>query len=509
MSLPDGWQLPLPGGIDAASTRALLALLEERFGALPIERVLVWHVASVVEDALPHLAEGLGIADLAFIDAPPREFIGQGVSLMRRRGTPAAVEDALAAIGYGAGVVELEEDTRIRYDGRHKYSGRPLNYGGDGRWVRWRVWLDANALTVAQLREIWDVCELMNRRTRPFVVVVRASDGVLSVYRTREGITSPSHDPGALIAPSLVSLSRSLLDPVGGGPLVTVKGTGFDASAAVDFGGSAATEITIVSAIELTCRAPAHAADASVPVTVTTDGGTSNALSVEYWTGAGLAGCLSWHDTFTGVTVTSGAVSAWSDRGPSGDAARHFAQATSSKRPAWDAADADFGGHASVAFDGVDDLLRTGNWASDVAQPVTWYLAMRVPTASLPSSAYYFDGGPSGAHRQAWLSSGGIDVIYAGAFGVGGQTLPTSHVAIVCVVFDGGTSAVYVDSAAVAVASGNAGADSLQGITLAGRHTDEGYAAFRLAALGTFAGAHDASARAAIMTRLATRYAGE
>ena len=65
---------------------------------------------------------------------------------------------------------------------------------------------------------------------------------------------------------------------IAGGSAVTINGTGFNAGATVTFGGSAATNVVIVSSIKITARTPAHALGA-VNVTVTnTD--TSNGTLV-------------------------------------------------------------------------------------------------------------------------------------------------------------------------------------------------------------------------------------
>lgn len=281
MTLPAGWQLGLPAGIDAESTRALLALLEARFGALPVERVLVWHLASVVESALPHLADGLGITDLQFIDVPPRDFIAQGIDLMRRRGTAGAVESALAAIGYDASVVELEEDTRLYYDGSITYSGEPHNYGDDGEWIRWRAWIDADGLTTDEQYEIWDVLTLMNRAMRPFVLVVRASDGVLTARRSRADITDATHTPSGIGLPYLWGASYTQFRTDGAGAPVVIMG--------VELATAVTVTVDDIDVVPSSCDAssvtfvpPAHVAAGPVLVTVTTLGGTSNALTCSY-----------------------------------------------------------------------------------------------------------------------------------------------------------------------------------------------------------------------------------
>lgn len=57
------------------------------------------------------------------------------------------------------------------------------------------------------------------------------------------------------------------------------------------------------------------------------------------------------------VSVSSGAVATLVDRSGNG---RDFTQATSSKRPAYTANDANFGGQPSMTLDGVDDCLTNG-----------------------------------------------------------------------------------------------------------------------------------------------------
>jgi len=80
-------------------------------------------------------------------------------------------------------------------------------------------------------------------------------------------------------APTMASLSP----PVGtrsGGTLVTIRGGGFSTAvpATVTFGGTAATNVTVVDAVTLTARTPAHAAG-FVDVAITTTKGSTSAAS--------------------------------------------------------------------------------------------------------------------------------------------------------------------------------------------------------------------------------------
>lgn len=171
-----------PAGVDDTFSRAFVRLLNARLDALPIERVLVWHLASVAEVALPHLAEGLGLDDLAWVSAPPREFIGRAVELLRRRGTPAAVEEAVALLGYAPASVELEERMARSRNGDLLHSGNPWNHGADfGPGVAW-LWVDMAATpSIAQRLELWDVANFMRRFSSRIVLVITTPSGTIAI----------------------------------------------------------------------------------------------------------------------------------------------------------------------------------------------------------------------------------------------------------------------------------------------------------------------------------------
>lgn len=77
----------------------------------------------------------------------------------------------------------------------------------------------------------------------------------------------------AVPTPTVTGLSPAS-GPTAGGTTVTIAGTNFVAPAAVVFGGTPATGVSVVNPAAITCVAPAHAAGA-VDVRVTTSGGTS------------------------------------------------------------------------------------------------------------------------------------------------------------------------------------------------------------------------------------------
>lgn len=74
--------------------------------------------------------------------------------------------------------------------------------------------------------------------------------------------------------------------PVGGATVVTITGTGFTGVTGVAFGGTAATNVTLVSDTSVLATAPAHAAG-PVDVVVTTPGGASATSTADVFTYTG------------------------------------------------------------------------------------------------------------------------------------------------------------------------------------------------------------------------------
>lgn len=85
----------------------------------------------------------------------------------------------------------------------------------------------------------------------------------------------------AKIAPRLLAAApRS--GPTTGGATVTLTGTGFLAGATVTFDGVAGTNVTVVSATQITVTTPAHPTAATVDVVVTNPGGGTDTLTHGY-----------------------------------------------------------------------------------------------------------------------------------------------------------------------------------------------------------------------------------
>ncbi|WP_432010350.1 IPT/TIG domain-containing protein [Streptomyces cucumeris] len=104
--------------------------------------------------------------------------------------------------------------------------------------------------------------------------------GVVDVTVTTPGGTSNPLQFFYVGAPFKASLSASS-GPLVGGNTITLSGTGLSTATTVSFGATNATP-TVVSDSTLTVVVPAGAAAGSVPVTVTTAGGSNNGLTYTY-----------------------------------------------------------------------------------------------------------------------------------------------------------------------------------------------------------------------------------
>lgn len=139
----------LPGGIRDERFVALQSIAEARFAALDLTRLLVMNVDEVDASALPALAWEFGTFGeswrAASTEAERRALLHRVLARRRRRGTPWAVLDALAAVGHVDACIV--EDTTLLYDGSIGYDG--LFTYSDGSPFRFWVILNAATVTVS------------------------------------------------------------------------------------------------------------------------------------------------------------------------------------------------------------------------------------------------------------------------------------------------------------------------------------------------------------------------
>ena len=186
-------------------------------------------------------------------------------------------------------------------------------------------------------------------------------------------------------------------------------------------------------------------------------------------TGSGLwlmnrePGCLAWYQFDLGYIRLNGVgVSIAYDLGLSGDAARTATQDTQLNQGAFTAIDSDFAGHGSVTFSGNQSLV-TGAW--NAARSVTTdYYVIKTPPAS---STYYnlVDSSDGATNRHSFSFGPGAAVsLYAGAQVVS-SAVPINTVAIVCAIFNGANSKIYLNST-TPIATGNCGAQAFTALRI-------------------------------------------
>ena len=102
--------------------------------------------------------------------------------------------------------------------------------------------------------------------------------GTLTLNVTVTTAAGCSDAKSANVTAAAAAVTVTSVSPTGGtiagGSAVTINGTGFNAGATVTFGGSAATNIVVVSSTQITARTPAHALGAVNVIVTNTD--TSN-----------------------------------------------------------------------------------------------------------------------------------------------------------------------------------------------------------------------------------------
>jgi hypothetical protein len=139
--------------------------------------------------------------------------------------------------------------------------------------------------------------------------------GAVTVKVTNPSGLSGSLTNGFTYGPPTVSSISPNNGPIAGGTAVTITGTRFIAGATVTFGTTAATNVVVVSATQITATTPAETAGA-VTVTVTDAGGQSGSLTNGFTYGAPTVSSVSPNTgstaggtavTITGTNFASGA----------------------------------------------------------------------------------------------------------------------------------------------------------------------------------------------------------
>lgn len=174
-------------------------------------------------------------------------------------------------------------------------------------------------------------------------------------------------------------------------------------------------------------------------------------------------------------------------------------------RPTYTAEDADFSNKPSASKSNAASALYSGVFAAPISQPSTWYLVARVYAGA---NAMYWRLKASGSlSGSAGLYTSGAGVTLKATSDTSELTTTISAgVHLIAVVYNGASSAVYIDDMATAAVSGNASSSACESLLtgiFSGEHTDVSYKWARLVA---YSGSHDQASREDVQTYLASQY---
>lgn len=177
-------KLEVPGGIDDPTNRLLVDLINERFDALPIERVLVWFLEGQSQESLRMSAELLGLTGPEFGGAAPTAaLLKQGAGLRRIRGTPGALEDVVEGLGYDD--EELDEEAFKFCDGSILANGE-WRAGADRNQAFFQVYFRVEApMSADAQRVLWDIVQRWSRPGTAFAIGVRQEGEQTLMIRER------------------------------------------------------------------------------------------------------------------------------------------------------------------------------------------------------------------------------------------------------------------------------------------------------------------------------------
>jgi hypothetical protein len=202
------------------------------------------------------------------------------------------------------------------------------------------------------------------------------------------------------------------------------------------------------------------------------------------------------------VTLSSGKVAALTVRGGGGDANKNLAQATGGSQPTYNATDAAYNNRPTMSFNS-SQLHSVGNWAASLAQPFTIYLVGQ--SASGHAQQAFFDDSAGTTVIYATDTSNDL-AIYAGV-SLSSSTV-TTNPSVMCLVFNGASSAIYVNDATTAKATGNASGAALVSAVLGDNASASTPLVGKIADHIVYAGAHNHANRSAVMSAYAAAWFG-
>ena len=217
--------------------------------------------------------------------------------------------------------------------------------------------------------------------------------------------------------------------------------------------------------------------------------------------------CLCAFDADPGNYVRNGSgVSQWNDISSNG---HPISQPTASYQPAWAENDATFAGHGSFNFSGPNIRLASTVWSPVVPNVRTDYCVCTLPSVFGDANILCGDAAVDGAMIFATSGvavgiKGSISIISTPTFAPGSKV-------VLCAVWDGASSALYVNDMATAAVSGNIGNPTYPGPSsnslVIGSYYNGAYPwRGKIAAFMRYSSAHTFALRAQIGDRLCDKY---
>jgi hypothetical protein len=210
------------------------------------------------------------------------------------------------------------------------------------------------------------------------------------------------------------------------------------------------------------------------------------------FTPASLPGLVAWYRSDLGITLNGSTVSAWADQSGNG---HHLTQGTGAQQPTYQASDAGWNGRPSLLSTINTSSLGTGIFSQ--AQPVTIYFVSNMSTASANQTP--ING--TGSYLIQWTGSAWL--IHSNT----SLTSPASSntTGIMAFVFNSTSSAVYRNSSASPIVTGDAGAIGQNAALFALADNSSGLLAMggTVVELAYYSGAHSSSQISKVF-----RYAG-
>lgn len=189
--------------------------------------------------------------------------------------------------------------------------------------------------------------------------------------------------------------------------------------------------------------------------------------------------------------------------------AHNILQSTAIYQPAWTEKDSVFAGHGSFNFSGTNIRLASATWSPVVPDVRTDYCVCTLPSSFGAANILCGDAAVDGAM---------IFAMTAGTLGIKGSiaissssTFTAGSKVVLCAVWDGASSALYVNNMSTPVVSGNIGSPTYPGQSstslVLGSYYSGAYPWLgKVSTFLRYSGAHSSTFRTQIGNRLGCKY---